>query len=464
MVKEKRDGTKKVRVVHNLSYPVKTGRSVNEAVTDVPLRIQSFDDAAAAVRRLGKGCYLIKLDVKQAYKQIAVRPEDWHLLGFKWLDEYYHECVLPFGLKSSCRLWDMFAEALHYFFEKHLHIDVVVHYVDDFLFVVEGLESAGMLLEEALALCEKLGVPMAAEKTEGPCTALVFVGIHLDTVAMQASLPEDKLEDLRQLASVWSSKETATIAELQSLVGTLQFACKVMRPGRHFVSRLVYHYTSMLRLLGQNARAPQSWPIPRAARADIQWWLHKAQHWNGVSLLYEVEWENDAHKVFLETDACETGYGASWGNEWFKGNWTPEEIALSKRRKKVSMPFMETYALVLAAATWGHLWRGKKIIFRTDCMVSYNTVGWKKKNSKNAQLQSLLRRLAEIACDFDFDYRAQHIAGVTNIAADALSRDNMVQFRVARPCAQALPTAQRKDIAPMPPPPVWLCEGTSRRL
>ena len=116
------------------------------------MSIDSFDKAVEAVVELGRGCLLIKLDVEAAYKQIAVRPEDWHLLGFKWLDKYYYERVLPFGLRSSCRLWDVFATALHYMFERHLGIEVVIHYVDDFLFVVSlSHEDAESKLKLALS-------------------------------------------------------------------------------------------------------------------------------------------------------------------------------------------------------------------------------------------------------------------------------------------------------------------------
>ena len=68
------------------------------------------------MRKLGRGCFLIKLDVSAAYKQIPVRREDWPLLGFMWRGEYYYERVLPFGLRSSCRLWDLYAAALHFCF------------------------------------------------------------------------------------------------------------------------------------------------------------------------------------------------------------------------------------------------------------------------------------------------------------------------------------------------------------
>ena len=98
--------------------------------------------------------------------------------------KYYYERVLPFGLKSSCRLWELYAAALHFFFERVLGIGVVIHYIDDFLFVVQTKCEADRCLRAALRLGKTLGIPMAAEKTEGPTTCLTFLGIELDAARM----------------------------------------------------------------------------------------------------------------------------------------------------------------------------------------------------------------------------------------------------------------------------------------
>ena len=152
--------SEKIRVIHHLSFPFH-GDSVNASIREEYLPLQGFASAADAVRALGPGCQLIKLDVIAAYKQVAVRREDWHLLGFMWKGKFYYERVLPFGLKSSCRLWDLYAEALHQFIKRVCGIEVVIHYIDDFLFVIRTKSDADAALLAALNLCEDLGVPMA---------------------------------------------------------------------------------------------------------------------------------------------------------------------------------------------------------------------------------------------------------------------------------------------------------------
>lgn len=440
----KRD-SEKIRVIHHLSYP-KKGDSVNAGIVEESFDLSSFGHAARAVRKCGRGSWLIKLDISSAYKQIPVRREDWNLMGFRWRGKYYYERVLPFGLRSSCRLWDLYASALHFCFMHLLDIHSlrdVIHYVDDFLFIVEpGSEAvAHEMLKGARALCIELGLPLAPEKTEGPTTSLVFLGILLDTASMTASLPAARLSELQRLIVDWGLRPRASVKELQSLTGLLNFACYVVRPGRFYLRRII-DFTTRIAAISTNHSL--TYEIPQSVRDDLAWWNEFLPTWNGISLLYEREWI-DCERIQLFTDACLTGFGATFGNEWFAGNWSPEEIESSKRKKKVSMPYLELFAVVKAAATWGASWAGKKIIFRCDCKPIVQAIT--KRSSKNQHLMHLLRFLSSTACKFGFDFRVDHIAGVTNIAADALSRHgDCLQFRAEIPSASIIATT----IAPVP--------------
>lgn len=435
----------KVRVIHHLSYPFH-GDSVNAGIVEEGLSLSSFGHAARAVCQLGRGCFLIKLDVEAAYKQVPVRREDWPLLGFKWRGKWYYERVLPFGLRSSCRLWEMYATALEHLLDRALRVEglprsdrVIVHYVDDFLFVVRLASQARALLAGALELCADLGLPMAADKTEGPTQCLTFLGIELDTVAMEARLPAIKLAELKRLTGVWVGKGTASVAELQSLCGILNFACQVVRPGRFFLRRLISHCARIAKLdtgrLGRHAQ----FPLPSVALADMHWWHQFVETWNGHSLLYEADWAA-AESIELFTDACNTGFGACYRDEWFCGAWRPEQLAAARRQKRISMPFLELHALVQAAATWGHQWARKKITFRCDCQPVEQAL--RKGSSAVPGLMHLLRHLCLLGALHGFDFRCVHIAGAHNVAADVLSRDgDCPQFRAARPTAAAQPTA-----------------------
>ena len=83
--------------------------------------------------------------------------------------------------------------------------------------------------------CARLGVPVAAHKRVGPATCLTCLGIEIDTVAFQLRLPQDKLLRLWDLLTEWGDSKVCERRELESLIGTLNHACKVVRPGRSFL-------------------------------------------------------------------------------------------------------------------------------------------------------------------------------------------------------------------------------------
>ena len=79
-------------------------------------------------------------------------------------------------------------------------------------------------LDTLIQICGFLGVPLALEKVESPATTLPFLGIVLDTVKMEARLPEEKLLKLCQEVAKWLDRKDAKKREILSLVGSLQHA------------------------------------------------------------------------------------------------------------------------------------------------------------------------------------------------------------------------------------------------
>ena len=83
-------------------------------------------------------------------------------------------------------------------------------------------------------------MPIAPEKTLGPFRVLSFAGIGLDTMRMEARLPDDELEKCKTLISTFLRRKKVKLRELQSLIGLLNFACSVVVPGCAFLRHLIY--------------------------------------------------------------------------------------------------------------------------------------------------------------------------------------------------------------------------------
>ena len=150
--------------------------------------------------------------------------QEYHLLGIKWKGHYYYDKCMPMGCSSSYKTFETFSTAIEWIAQDKLGIANLLHLLDDFLLIQPTESQCSKSLQFFLELCDFLGIPMAPEKTFGPSTILTFAGIELDTIRCESRLPEDKLLKCKQLIAVFIKKRKATLRELQSLIGVLNFA------------------------------------------------------------------------------------------------------------------------------------------------------------------------------------------------------------------------------------------------
>ena len=116
------------------------------------------------------------------------------------------------------------------------------------------------------------------DKCEGPASCLIVLGIEIDTTLMQLRLPQERLAQLRDCHFTWRGRKCCTKRELLSLIGSLQHAAKVVRPGRSFIRR-------MIDLSTVRNRMDDRLRLNRAFRSDLEWWCQFMSSWNGVSIL-----------------------------------------------------------------------------------------------------------------------------------------------------------------------------------
>ena len=132
-------------------------------------------------------------------------------------------------------------------------------------------------LECILQALKDLGIPVNPNKVFGPCTCLEFLGIILDTVLMEARLSAEKIDTLKEKLQAFERKKKVTQLENLYLVGSLSFACKVITPGKSFLSRLIAKaYT--VKELHHLVRTSKD------LREDCRIWLKFLNEWNGRSL------------------------------------------------------------------------------------------------------------------------------------------------------------------------------------
>ena len=430
LVPKKTEG--QFRLIHHLSFP--EGASINDNIPQEQCSVSyaSVDDAVQLVQQLGTGCFLAKTDIKSAFRIIPVHPADYHLLGMTWEGKLYFDHCLPMGCSSACRTFESFSSALEWAARHKLAAGQVVHILDDFLFIEKSAATCGLKLERFIGMCKDIGVPIAQEKTEGPSTCLKFAGIELDSVRGEARLPLDKVQDCIAKIRDLKGRRKVTLQELQSVIGSLNFACKVVVPGRAFLRRLI-DQTRGLRKPHHRVK------INRATRADLDLWYEFLLQFNG-RLFFLPQNYISSQQLHLYTDASGSqGYGAILGKKWFFGAW-PESV------KGWNITILELYPIVAAVCIWVDIFRDKCICFHTDNMALVHVIN--KQTSKEPQVMKLIRKLVMMCLRHNVLFKADHVPGVYNGLADALSRLQIQKFRELAPEADKLSTHLPWDLLP----------------
>ena len=209
--------------------------------------------------------------------------------------------------------------------------------------------------------------------------------------------------------------------ELESLLGHLQHAAVVIRLGRTFVRRLIE--------LLSTVQGHDCWVrLNGSTRSDLTWWSTFMEGWNGVSLMPNT----GSPGIVVETDASGSwGCGGCWGQQWFQWKWEGPSVSWLISPK-------ELLPILFAMVVWGRQWKGQEIECRCDNMAVVAVIN--SGRSKETVLMHLLRCMFFIAAHFDLRVRATHVPGVSNTAADALSRDDVPRFLQVVPEAATSPT------------------------
>ena len=404
----------KWRLIVDMSSP--EGGSVNDGIQEsrCSLSYATVEEATQGIVKYGNGALLIKVDIRKAYRVVPVHPDDRWLMGMQWKGSLFVDTALPFGLRSAPKIFTALADAAEWI-ARQRGVEFVIHYLDDFLMVTPAnMDQGDHTLRILLETFEHLGLPVAWDKLEGPSTCLTFLGFELDTRKMETRLPSHKLEELHQEVQLWAGRKSATRKELESVVGKLVHASRVVRPGKTFLRHL-------FELLSGVRKAHHHVRLGAVARSDLLWWCTFMEQWNGVNMIYHPL----APSVEIWTDASGSfGCGALCPtlSRWFQLPWRGTETCRDMDRSR-SITWMELLPVVVACAVWGPRLKGQTITVHCDNMGAVALV--KSGYSRVPQIMHLLRCLFFFKACYQFSVQAVHVEGVNNAWADAVSRNNL---------------------------------------
>ena len=183
----------------------------------------------------GRGCLLFKQDLRRFYRKIGIDIGDSSLAAFSFHYYIYFDKVLSLGLKRAAFIAQRVTTAIKYICQ------ILGISIENYLNGLAGAdcpEKAWKSYQELRNILEFCGLEESVEKACPPVTRMVFIGVLFDTETLILLVTQERLEEIKLLVQNWLKFETATLKQLQSFIGKLNFVAHCVKPSRIFISRL----------------------------------------------------------------------------------------------------------------------------------------------------------------------------------------------------------------------------------
>ena len=414
---------KKLRVIHDLSYP--PDLSVNSYLdkSDYSVKYSTVRDAVDICMTMSTP-WMAKTDLKNAYYSCPIQEKDRNKLGFCFprdgSTQYFRWAALPYGLRPAAFWFDLTANMLRYIYVKHGAANTTLYYLDDVITITNDRDSCQDSLDKITEVCEKAGFTISSKKTVGPSRIITFLGIEIDTIKKQLKMSDEKMAEIKSDLNDWKGKTYCSKRDLLSILGKMNFCSQMILHGKKFMRRLIELSTK-----GKTINSKLS--LTRQAKADIEWWIQSMAKYNGI------EWFpkeiNVEYAILVFSDASNIALAGICGQNWTIIPYVGEYFWLARK----TIQYRELYAAVMTIATFAYQLRNKQVIMHIDnqsmqrCIVNGT--------SKVPEIMGLIRALYHYTTIHNIDYKCIHIGTTVNVESDCLSRLRLTEFYMHMPNA-----------------------------
>jgi hypothetical protein len=249
-----------------------------------------------------------------------------------------------------------------------------------------------------------------------------------------------------------------SLADLEVLIGKLEFMTLPMRLGRSYMYRMRRAlYVAQMQMKSIASSMPNTMyyvHLNAGSKAEMKWWKSAIIDECTSRIDLHIPWPITVEPIEPTSDASEWGFGAYCDGEYISIRWSDSvkqitDILSGKRR---NMPLCEAIGVAIAVSTWKHMFAGQRVLFHTDCTAVVAGIN-KGRASIGASmwLHSIYAYINELCWCHSIDLRAQHIKGTNNTLSDLLSRNQVQHFQseLAARSLTALP-AQLQPISIQP--------------
>lgn len=430
----KKANSNKLRMILNLSDPL--GFSINDNIPKEYTKV-NYCTVKEVAQWLGykSDCFLAKVDLSEAYRMVPINNGNWKYLGMRVGENIYIDRCLPMGASSSCATFQRISDALAWWMAESSPVKCTIfNYLDDFLIIATGLESSKCALDNFIDQCDKLGVPLATNKTVRSTQRLTFLGLGIDARHQTLFIPLEKAKNVLSCLDEFLSKNTQKVKFWQSVLGKLCHLTEVVTAGRAYLGSV---YGSLKGILSTQQHKIRH--IKKEAREDLEVWRKFLTNLPPEKP-FRIVLSSTASLV-IHTDAAQSkGYGAICGHAWIAGFWP------SKKWEKINIAVLELYPIYAAIHQWTKDLSDQTIAVYTDNKAVVEVLN--RLYAKDKHLRCFLKPIALWVLNRNLVIRAVHIEGKENIGPDLISRGKHIDFLKKFPQMNNYPDKLDKDLRP----------------
>ena len=218
--------------------------------------------------------------------------------------------------------------------------------------------------------------------------------------------------DYNLLTMKWGGGSTKL--QLQSIIGSLMFVAKCVKPTRYFVNRL---------LNALREAKDKTIKVNEDMKRDLKWFMDFLPRFNGTAT-YKHPIIEQSHTLAI--DACLTGVGGVWQNKVYTAP-IPDWL---QQYGNMHITHFEMINIIIAIKLWGNEWVGQKVILYTDneAVVTICNQGF----TRDTVLATIARNIWLYTAEKDICLQVLHLPGKDNVIADLLSRWGGVAGQISK--------------------------------
>ena len=423
-----------LRLIRNGSYKLPGTFCINDFIMRRAFEIKTMPRLRSYARLMHRRHFMAMRDLKDAFRQLLIRPEDHIFQGYCIFGQYYIDRHVAYGISSSAASCQRFVELICLIFNRVFikrkfmdddTIDIshcinqICAYIDDFLLVADNPRDIQEMERRFDLLLESLGVKQSMAKAAHRCRKGVVYGWHWDLINQTVSIPPTKLSDFRQFL-LWSiTHRVVTFGALQKINGKIFHYAQISPMAKAFAYHSTQAIYAFLKEQHQSRRRLRNrcvcLPIS-LVRSWVFWYLLSPMLSSApiASLIYQpsISWTG-------ATDACTFGAGFCIGSHYASYRFVGASQAWHINCKEAHVIIVMLRAM--AAELHGH-----RIRIFIDNLVFVRA--WSRRWSRTPLLMQCIWELLYCLQQYRVQLYLDWIPGELNTAADALSREDYARF------------------------------------